>query len=138
MANPYFSLKDSVGNSKKFRAILSGHEPMSEKMQGIQSTLNGGLDAAVGGIYRTHTYNVKVRATETESGFGSKADLEYFYNLNNPNGSPSNLLVLTDHFGNDHNILMVGQFLPSPLGVMIEGSNAWFIIRCVFKFIPEA
>jgi len=138
MSNAYFSLTDSVGTTKKFRSILVGHEPLTEKTQNIQTTLDGGLDASFGGIYVTHTYNVRVRATETEDGFGNTDDLETLYRLNNPNGSPSNVLVLTDHKGVDHNIYMVGQHLPLPTGVMIEGENAWFIVKCTFKFIPEA
>ena len=137
MSNPYFSLTDSLGTMKKFRSILVGHEPLTEKVQNIQTTLNGGLDASFGGIYVIHTYSVKVRATETEDDFGSADDLEAFYRLNNPHGTPSNILVLTDHKGVDHNIYMVGQHLPLPTGVMIEGPHAWFIVKCTFRFIPE-
>jgi hypothetical protein len=137
--NAYFSLANSEGEtSYKFRSLLAGHEPLLEKTQNIQPTLNGGLDVSMGGIYTTHTYNVMVRETESEEGFGNKSDLEAFYLLNNPNGTPSNVITLTDHYGNDHAVFMVGQHLPLPLGVVIEGPNAYFVCKCMFKFIPEA
>lgn len=137
MANSYFTLTNSdLSLSKKFGVIQSGYEPMLEKMQSIQTTLNGGLDVSYGGIYETHSYTIRIRETETRFGYGSKADLETFYRLNNPNLVPSPVITLTDHFGVSHECLMVGNYLPVPVGVMIEGDQSWMIIKCVFKFIP--
>ena len=136
--NSYFSLTDSGGvTAYKFRSVLAGHEPLKEKTQNIQPTLNGGLDVSMGGIYSTHTYNVLTRETEPETGYGTKSDLEAFYDLNNPNGTPSNVITLTDHYGVDHSVFMVGQHLPLPMGVVLDGPNAYFLCKCTFKFIPE-
>ena len=133
--NSYFALTDSLGSAKKFRVIFQGYEPLLDKVQSIQTTVDGNLDAAFGGIYETHTYNIKVREEENETGFGNKKELESYYRLNNPHGSPSNILILTDHYGGNHNIYMVGQHLPLPLGVVIEGPDAYFIVKCTFKFM---
>ena len=137
MANPYITLTDSAEQiSKKFVVIFSGYEPLLDKVQTVNTTINGGLDAAFGGVYETHTYTIKIRETEPRAGYGSKADLESLFRLNNPNGTPSTVITLTDHYGNYHEVLMVGQYLPTPLSIMIEGDQAWMIVKCTFRFIP--
>jgi len=137
--NSYFTLATSDGQlSRKFMVIQSGYEPVKEKMQTINTTINGGLDVSFGAIYETHSYIVRVRHTESREGYGSKADLETFYSLNNPNATPGPLLKLTDHYGVNHDVYMIGQNAPVPLSVSIEGSEAYFNVRCVFRFTPEA
>ena len=136
MANSYFTLTDSNGVSKKFVVITSGYQPSLEKLQGIQTTVDGHLDVSMGGTYEVHSYMIKVRETEPEDGYGTLADLKVYYRLNNPFGSPTNVLVLTDHFGVSHNVYMVDSFQEGYLGVMIIGPDAWVVIRCTFRFIP--
>lgn len=137
MSNSYFVLTDSAGYSKKFGVLFSGYEPVLEKMQTIQTTVDGGLDVSQGGVYRTHNYTIRVRGTENREGYGNQADLEAFYSLNNPNAVPGTILTLTDHFGADHQVFMVGNHAPMPLGVMIDGDGSWSVVKCSFKFIPD-
>jgi hypothetical protein len=137
MANAYFTLTDSVNTrSKKFAVILSGYTPVKRKSGGIQIDIDGGLDVSVGSIQQIHEYLIKVRDVEDRDGYGNKDDLDYFHSLNTPNGTPSNVLLLTDHFGVDHYAVFPGDFSPQPLGVVIEGLNAYFVVRCTFYFLP--
>ena len=133
----YFTLisSDSSMNSK-FRVILSGRRRMLQKKGSIETTIDGNLDAAIGSIQERHQYVVRVRETETEIGYGSMVDLEAFFRLNNPNGVPSTVITLIDHFGASHNVLMWGDFDDQLMGIDIEGVTAWSLVNCLFVFIP--
>ena len=138
----YFILTNSTGTlSKKFRVILTSYNVMFEKSQNISKTLDGKLDVSMGGVYENHQYSIRVKHTEDEAGYGNLADLKTFFSLVDPNGSPSNVLKFTDHYGIDYLVYYVGNFSKSIMGVSIEGENAYFIVQAVFQFIglaPEA
>ena len=138
----YFILTNSTGTlSKKFRVILTSYNVMLEKSQNIAKTIDGELDVSMGGIYENHQYAIRVKHTEDEIGYGDLADLKTFFSLVDPNGSPSNVLKLTDHYGIDYLVYFVGNFNKSIMGVSIEGANAYFIVQASFQFIslaPEA
>jgi hypothetical protein len=135
--NSYFTLTTSDGElTRRFAVIQSGFEPVQEKMQTVNTTVNGGLDVALGAIYETHSYIVRVRHTETRPGYGNKDDLEAFYRLNDPGAVKSPVIKMTDHHGMDHNVYMLGQHMPIPLAVSLEGTEAFFNVKCTFRFIP--
>ena len=135
----YFILTNSNSSlSKKFRVILTSYNATLEKSQTISKTLDGNLDVSVGGIYETHQYAIRVKQTEDEEDYGSLNDLETFFMLNDPNGTPSNVLTLTDHYGVDYSVYYVGNFSKAIMGVSIEGENAWFVVQAAFQFIGLA
>lgn len=132
----YFILENSDETlTKKFRVIYSGYKRNVQKAGTIENTLDGELDITMGSIKERHSYIVRVRENEPETGFGSKADLETFFRLNNPNATPSYVLKFTDHYGADHNAVMWGDFTEQTLGIMIEGQTAWFYVDCLFIFL---
>ena len=129
----YFTLTNSsVSLSKKFQVVLSGHKITLEKSQTIDKTLEGGLDVSMGGLYERYEYLVRVRHEEERAGYGTLADLKTFFSYNNPNGSPSNVLTLVTHIGQEYSVFMVGSFSEQLLGVMVEGVNAWSLVQCTF------
>jgi hypothetical protein len=71
-------------------------------------------------------FTVRVRHTEPATPdlydieYGTKADLEYFYSLNNPNGSPSNILTFQNHFGTQINVVMAGDFNAQLQGIQVD------------------
>ena len=132
----YFILTNSnITLSKKFRVLFEGYVPTVEKSQTIDKTLDGGLDVSMGGLYETHEYLVRVRYEETDSNYGTMDELKTFFSYNNPNGTPSNVLILTTHFGVNYNVMMVGNFAEKLLGVMIDGIYSFYVIQCTFLFI---
>lgn len=136
--NPYITLTDSNSSkSKKFAVLQGGWQKSLNKLQTVDTTLDGNLDISVGAILEKHTYTIRVRETEDRDGYGTEEDLEYFYSLNSPGGTPSNVVTMTDHFGVSRDTYMLGEHTPSPIGVMLQGSTAWFITQCIFQFIPE-
>ena len=132
----YFVLTNSNTTlSKRFRVLFEGYVPIIEKSQTIDKTLDGGLDVSMGGLYETHEYLVRVRYEETDSNYGTMDELKTFFSYNNPNGTPSNVLILTTHLGVNYNVMMVGNFAEKLLGVMIDGIYSFYVIQCTFLFI---
>jgi len=132
----YFILTNSNNTlSKRFRVLFEGYVPIIEKSQTIDKTLDGGLDVSMGGLYETHEYLVRVRYEETDSNYGTMDELKTFFSYNNPNGTPSNVLILTTHLGVNYNVMMVGNFAEKLLGVMIDGIYSFYVIQCTFLFI---
>ena len=132
----YFTLTNSNNSfSKRFRVILTSYQAVIEKSQNINKTLDGNLDVSMGGLYKRHSYLIRVRQLEEEGDYGSLGDLETFFSYVNPNGTPSNILTLTDHYGIDYNVYYIGDFSQSIMGVAIEGTDAWFTVQAIFQFI---
>ena len=121
--------------SKRFQVLQSGYKPILEKSQTVEKTLDGGVDIAIGGLYRRDEYLVRVREEETRENYGDIEDLRTFFMYNNPNGTPSNVLTLLSHCELVYNVVMIGSFSEQYLGVMIEGQSAWALVQCVFQFL---
>lgn len=116
--------------TKKFKVVAEGYDDGSlDKSQNVEKTIGGGIDASAGEIYKSWSPIIKVRETETESGFGDLADLETFYSYNNPGGTPSDRITLIDHHGDSYVVLLLGTFQKMYLGVKIEGEHAWVLVR---------
>lgn len=138
MAKAYFTLTASDDSiSKNFGVVLDGYTPSENKTGTITTTIDGQLDVAVGNIYVRHSYLVKVRQAETRDGYGTLDDLRYFYRLNKPNAEPSNIIGLVDHFEESHLVIMNGEFTPKPLSVLMEGEDSYWLVPCIFNFLPE-
>ena len=134
--NEYFTLTTSdIGLSKHFQVLLSGYKPNLEKSQTVDRTVDGALDISVGGLYRRDEYLVRVRQDETREGYGDLEDLRTFFSLNNPNGTPSNVITLVTHTEQVYNVVMLGSFSEQLLGVMVEGPSAWSLVQCIFQFL---
>lgn len=134
--NAYFTLTNSNSSlSKKFTVSQTGYQPGITKQQSEKITLDGTPDISMGSLVKRHVYTVKVRETESRSGYGTLANLETFYSYNNPIGTPTNKLTLIDHYGVSHYCYMVGDYIPAPLSTVIEGGDAWFFVQCTFRLV---
>lgn len=131
----YFILTNSTASlTKRFIVLHSGYSVIKEKSQAVKKTINGGLDVSVGGLFKRHEYMVRVREEESDTDYGTLADLDTFFSYNKPNpdvGIPSNLLTFTDHFGVGFYVYMAGDFAPMPLGILLEGVNSYFVVKIV-------
>lgn len=116
--------------SKKFHFIADNYDDGTlEKAEKINKTIGGGLDHSVGGIYKTWSPIVKVRHVETETDFGNRDDLEYFWSLNDPNGTPSNDITFIDHHQTEYVVHMVGKMTKNLLGTQVDGECAWYLYK---------
>jgi len=132
MASAFIWLKTSDGTtiSKKFRVIAEGYDDGTpDKTTSIEKTIGGGLDISQGAVYRSWNPVIRVRHTESETDFGNLQDLEDLYSLNDPGGTPSNVITFTDHHDTTHYVMLVGEFRKQLLSAMIEGQYAWYLVR---------
>jgi len=132
MASAFIWLKTSDGTtiSKKFRVIAEGYDDGTpDKSVSMEKTIGGGLDISQGAVYRSWSPVIRVRHTETETDYGNLQDLEDLYALNDPGGTPSNIVTFTDHHDTTHYVMLVGEFRKQLLSAMIEGQYAWYLVR---------
>lgn len=129
----YIWLKTDDGGatiSAKFRVIAQGYDDGElEKAEDIKRTIGGGLDVSVGAVYKSWNPIIKVRASELVSQYGDLNDLVTLYNLNDPGGTPSNVIDFVDHHGATYQVYIVGTFRKSLMGARIEGSEAWSMVK---------
>lgn len=140
--NPYITLTSddtptpTLGGRYAVIQADPGYTEQIRKAQSVNETIEGGLDVGMGGTYTTIKYMIRTRETEPDVNYGDLADLKAMFKLTNPAGTPSNVLKLTDHYGNAHNVYMLGAFEYQPLTVILEGQNAWFIIPVTLQVVP--
>jgi len=129
-----WSSTSSLGG--KFAVIRDGYNEITRKKSTIEETMDGGLDVQVGGIHKLYNLIIRVRHTEPDVGYGTFDDLKDLYELNNPKGSPTNLLWYTSHTGTVEQVYMVGDFQGSLLACRIEGSEAWWDVQVQLRVKP--
>lgn len=135
--NAYITLTNSNGSlSKRFRVVHEGRKIVLTKAQNIDYTIGGKPDITVGAVQEIHNYLVRVRHTDPDSNYGTLDNLKTFYGYNNPNGTPSNLITMIDHYGTSKSVFMVGEFSENVMGINIEGSDAWFLVEVTFHVMP--
>jgi hypothetical protein len=122
--------------SKRFHVVVGGYEPGFIKKGTIEETLNGHIDYSVGSIQQMENLIIRVKHTSDDVNFGSVADLKTLFSLNNPNGTPSNVITYTDHWGVSHSIYLIGSFEQSLLTTTIDGVEAVSLIKITLRFIP--
>lgn len=128
--NKYITLTDSEGPlyglSKRFK-VISMKMPLM-RTDSIRHAVDGSIDKANGAIIAMFRYLIRVPMEEADVNYGDLEDLKTLYLLNNPNGTPSDLITLTDHFGDTHECYFVGDFDADNLTTVIDGENAHFIV----------
>ena len=132
----YFTLTDSnTSHTKRFKVVADGFIENLEKKQDIKTTIDGNLDVSVGSIFRTWQFVVRVRENEIDGDYGDYDDLKRFYKYNQPNGTPSNILTMTDHFGDTYNVIFADNLQAKPFATMLEGTDAWYFVNVTFLCI---
>lgn len=137
----YIVLTDSngpvYGSSKRFKATQMRTPLM--RTDDIKTALNGALDKSSGPILKTWRYVLRVPFASTDVNYGDKDDLEYFFTLNNPNGDPTDVITLTDHYGVTHQVFFVGNFDPENVTTILDGYNSHYMINIELReVVPNA
>lgn len=138
MANAYCELwasDDSIGG--KFGVLYQGRNRELQKGIDVSRTIGGGIDVTQGAILEVHDYTIRVRHTEERSGYGDIATLEALYRLNDPGGTPSNVITFIDHYENESEAYLIGNYSENLLGVSIVGTTAWFLVRLQILLKPS-
>jgi hypothetical protein len=148
MSNKYITLapsNDTNGSlARRFRVLQEGYQRQKTKNQTIERAISGKPDITDGGVQTVRQLTIRVRHTEPDQAYGDLADLESFYGLNNPNGTPSNLLRFSRH-DQDYiaanpatytNVMMIGEYTDSPMAIFVEGEYAWYLVNITLMELP--
>lgn len=145
MSRKYLEIWDSSGSGgEKFRVVEGGYQEIPIRAQTVQETIDGNPDVVWGTNFEMRQYTLRVCNTsgsdtpEAEVGYGNLTELRRLWSLNNPNGTPSPILTITDHYDETFNAIFIGNELPmKPLSIWIDGEYSWFIIPVVFRILLE-
>jgi hypothetical protein len=131
----YITLSNSTGTPvKRYSAI--GFSPPMMRGDTIDFTLGGKLDKQNGPITKQKKYTLRVPIdTPSDANYGTYNDLKTLFELANSNLSPSDVILLYDHFGTPASVYFVGDAMPEPLTTQLSGPNAWYTINVTFQEI---
>lgn len=132
----YIILSDSSGSGKRYKATEL-RTPIL-RTDTIENTLGGGLDKQAGANYHQMQYALIVPLDTPVDGaeYGVYDDLVRLFELTNPNGTPSDVITLSDHWNVTHQVYFIGNLDPNSLTTMLEGPSAYFIAPVQFIEIP--
>lgn len=133
----YIILSDSETTiSKRFKAIgLKAPEPRTDSME---FTVGGNPDKASGPTLKQWEYVLRVpQDVQDDNSYGNMDDLLALWRLTNPNASPSDVITLTDHYGDSYDCFFMGSLEPEPLTTMLEGVSAWHIVQISLQYIRD-
>ena len=132
----YIILSDSSGSGKRYKATEL-RQPII-RTDTIENTLGGGLDKQSGATYHQKQYALRVPLDTPQDGveYGTYDDLAALFELVNPNGTPTDVITLSDHWNVDHFVYFVGNLDPESMTTMLEGPSAYFIVPVQFIEIP--
>lgn len=137
MANDYITLENSTGSVvKRFKAI--GLSTPWVRTDQVKTLLDGSPDKASGAILYPRQYNLRVPYQVVDSNYGTLADLKTLFELNNPNGTPNDVITLTDHLGNTVDVFFMGQADPQPVSTIIDGAQAFYMVPIVLREVTVA
>lgn len=131
----YIILNNSNSSlTKRFKAVAM--KMSKTRTDNIDRAVGGSTDKQAGTIIERWQYGLRVpvyTAQSAGSDYGLWSDLETFYGYNNPNGTPSDKITLTDHYGQTHTVIFVGDIAPEPLCTILEGDAAYYIVQVAFE-----
>lgn len=123
-----------LGNSnsslvRRYKAIQMSNP--KQRTDNMSYTLSGKTDKHAGSIINTWTYTLKVPIDDpTDANYGNYTELATLFALNNPAGTPSDVIKLTTHFGGTPlNCHFMGQMVPEPITTILEGNSGQYLIQ---------
>jgi hypothetical protein len=123
----YISLRTSDGSTdKKFWA--SKLTRTARRTQTVEEMAGGRLSISSGKMRDVYAYTLFVAETPGDPDFGSVDDLRKLFSLNNPSGSPSDVITLTRHDGVELDCRLLGDMPDDPYSVILQGATAYYEI----------
>jgi hypothetical protein len=97
-------------------------DTMYETGRIVNRTIPGGVDITSGTLRRKWSPIIRVLFTEPRAGYGTVSELEDLYKVDGP-------ILWKDHYGQEYNAIITGDFQKSIKGVAIEGEGSIFMIK---------
>ncbi len=128
--NNYISLQIPEESALRFHVTHQGYVPIRRKHSNVQHTITGKVDHQEGPINLEWQFELMVPAVAPEN-YGALSDLKEIYDA-------SGAIVFTDHANDQHSVYMTGELTERPLGPMISGECARFLVPIhLIKAVPE-
>jgi len=126
---PYIVLTNSNASlSRRFKAIAMGTPLL--RTDSVELTAGGKTDKATGPVIQAFQYALRVPIDDpADANYGNYAELKTFFSYDSAITDPTDVITLTDHFGDDYDCYFYGQLDPEPLTTMLEGPNAWMVVQ---------
>ena len=128
--NAYITLANSNASlTKRFRVIATGYRPLVRKTGVSRRTITGTLDHQVAPLDYRWEFEIKVYETESDANYGTLAQLQTLFELNDPSpgAGATNVITFTDfNDANSYSVYIVGDFMPKPVTSTIFGTAAEF------------
>jgi hypothetical protein len=119
------SSNDSI--VKRFRAIE--YKPVFINSSTLDYTIGGNTDKQSAPVVKGWIYTLRVPIDEPDDvQYGSYGDIRTLFMLANANAVPSDVITLTDHFGDEYSVYFRESMEPVPLTTSLEGASAWMIV----------
>jgi len=126
----YITLANSDASlSKRFVVLHFGYVPEMEKVGVRRLSVTGKVDNQVGPVLRRWNYAFLVHAASPPTGYGTLANLKTLFRLNDPWGTPSNVITLTDFDGMGYSVYITDLLAEKPVSYAISGTSARFVVE---------
>lgn len=124
---------------KKFRVILGSLERLTMKNQSRVRTISGKASTTEGSHIVTHHFTIKVYAVDPGTGYGTLADLRYYFGLKNPADTSNNpRFTYYDHLNTAHTVEMIGQMSEKLQTPMLDSTGTYFTVDVSLEEVDAA
>ena len=122
--NDYITLRTSDGLEKRYYALdLEGRLKRAETIETLSS---GRLVMVKGRSQRWIEYELLLPEQVSDTAWGTRYDLERLYGLENPSTTPSDVLTLIEHDGNERQVRLSGEMSISPRTITLVGLGSYY------------
>jgi hypothetical protein len=130
----YITLANSL-NASPLRYEAIQFSPPLIRTDTIELTLGGKTDKQNGPIIKQRKYTLRVPIDTPSKGanYGTYSDLRTLFLLSNAMLSPSDVIILVDHFCATGSVYFIGDAVPEPLTTILEGENAWYMVNITLQ-----
>lgn len=124
---------------RKFKVVQGSLRHPVQKTQTRQRTVTGKADTQEGAHIAMHSMTLKVRHTESLSGYGTLAELKTFFSYKNPNAVPSTQITYYENLSPDgttgysHTVEMVGDWDPEMVTYVEHGASGYFYVPILLE-----
>lgn len=130
MATTYIILTNSNASlSRKFAVLHAGYAPGLEKVGVRRLSVTGKVDNQVGPVLRRWVYTVRTWEASPPTDYGTLANLKTLFSLNDPWGTPSNVITLTDFDDVAYSVYLTNVLAEKPDTYAVLGDDARFSVE---------
>lgn len=130
MSNSYITLTDSESNAYRYSVTFQGYDPRLTKSGKVRTTITGKLEYQVGVTTREWQYRLRAPASATPPS-GTLANLKTLFALSDPNGTPTNVITLTDIDTTVYSVYLMGDLSPRPISYNLATAPSYVMLKMV-------